>query len=353
MDKELIHKAKCMNWYRTDEGILTTVYQQGDEARYQQVYKAIHNAAEKLRLLDGSGFTPRLLDEKPQSILQEDLGQKDNSVTERWSVEDWIDFRRALIRCLITMRQKHIRNGDLNGNSNIWIKKKKPYLIDWWDSHFTWEKPPQKGGGGMTDAYWITASLNRWSLNKDLCDANRCSRRWGAIHGALIGTFNCSLPMEGKTLLDVGCFQGDFSAWAAAENMIVTGIDTGEFRSGENSIDIAKSLWKDIPNLEFIQSDVMDWQTFKYDVILFMDTFSHLVKYLGKEAPTRLLNRMVNEAGCVFFETQMDGDRTGVEWLKTKDDIIALVPNALFKEVATLPEHGIPRTLWKITKEAN
>jgi len=351
--RELIHKAKCMECYRTDDGILTTVFREDDEPRYQQIYKAIHNAADKMRLLEDSGFTPKLLAERDTEILQEDLGNKNDEGVEGWTVEDWIEFRRALIRCLITLRQKHIRNGDLNGNSNIWIRNKKPYLIDWWDSHFTWEKPPQKGGAGMTDAYWVFMSLIKWSLDFNLSDANRCSRRWGPIHGALVGTFNCSLPMEGKTLLDVGCFQGDFAAWAAAENMIVTGIDTGEFRSGEDSIDIAKTIWDGIPNLIFVKADVMSWPDFHYDVILFMDTYSHLVKYLGKEAPTKLLNRMVNEAGIVFFETQMDGDRTGVEWLKTPDDIFALVPGANFKEIVTLLEHGIPRTLWKITKEAN
>ncbi len=348
--RELIHKAKCMECYRVDDGILTVIFREDDEPRYQQMYKAIHNAADKMRLLEDSGFTPKLLAEKDTEILQEDFGNKNDEGVEGWSVEDWIDFRRALIRCLIFLRQKHIRNGDLNGNSNTWIRNKKPYLIDWWDSHFTWEKPPQAGGSGKTDAYWVFTSLIRWSLDLNLSDANRCSRRWGAIHGSFIGTFNCSLPMEGKTLLDVGCFQGDFSAWAAAENMIVTGIDTGDFSSEENTIITAKRLWKDIPNLKFEKADVMNWPNFKYDVILFMDTYSHLVKYLGKEAPTKLLNRMVNEAGCVFFETQMAGDRTGVEWLKSPEDVFALVPGAEFKHIATLPEHGIDRTLWKITR---
>ena len=237
--KMLIHNAKCMKCYRTPRGIVTVAVPEGDKARYDQVYKAIHNAAEKMKILDGSGFTPRLIQERRQSILQEDIGNKDDEGTEGWTVEDWIDFRRAVIRCLITLRHHHIRNGDLNGNSNVWIRNKKPFIIDWWDSHFTWEDH-NKGDPGMTDAYWLTANFNRWDKDINLCDANRCSRRWGAIHGALIGTFDCSLPMEGKTLLDVGCFQGDFAAWAAAENMKVTGIDTGDFSREENTIDTAR-----------------------------------------------------------------------------------------------------------------
>jgi len=47
--RELIHKAKCMECYRTEGGILTVVFHEDDEVRYNQVYKAIHNAADKWR----------------------------------------------------------------------------------------------------------------------------------------------------------------------------------------------------------------------------------------------------------------------------------------------------------------
>jgi len=345
--KKLIHKAKCMECYRIDEGILTTVFHEDDEPRYQQVHKAIHNAAEKLRIMEDSGFSPKLLEEKDTFIIMEDLGERNVSVVSDFDADGWKDFIRELVKCLIKLRLKNLRHADLNGN-NIFIRDKKPYFVDWWETHYINEKPP--GSSPLTDAYWLFTDIIKWIDNPVLSDPNRLCRRWGPIHGALVGSFNNTLPQRGKTLLDVGCFQGDFSAWAAAEMMIVTGIDTGQFRSGEDSMEIAKSLWKGIPNLKFKQANVMDWKNFKYDVILFMDTFSHLVKYLGKEAPTKLLNRMVDEAGCVFFETQMDGDRTGVEWLKTPEDIFALVPGAQFKEIVTLPEHGIPRTLWKITK---
>ena len=126
-------------------------------------------------------------------------------------------------------------------------------------------------------------------------------------------------------------------------------IETEKLLADDNNINIARELWG-YPNIKFEKANVMDWSDFNYDVVLFMDTFSHLVKYLDKESPINLLRRMVKEAGCVFFETQMCGDRTGVEWLKDDSDIIALVPDAKFTKLCTHPEHGVPRTLWRIEK---
>ena len=58
--KELIHKAKCMECYRVDDGILTVIFREDDEPRYQQMYNAIHNAVDQMRLLDEVVFTPKL-----------------------------------------------------------------------------------------------------------------------------------------------------------------------------------------------------------------------------------------------------------------------------------------------------
>lgn len=343
--RELIHNLEGIRGYRTDDGILIVGHYDCGKERRRQVHQAIKNAAEKLKIMNGCGFVPKVLKEKRDSILMEDLGQSDTLFD--FTSDDWKDFNRLLVKALITLRQKNIRHSDLNGN-NIIIKNKRPYFIDWWESHFIGEEPP--GSSPFHDAYWLFSDIKRWIDNPALSDPNRLARRWGPIHGSLMTTFDCSLPLRNKTLLDVGCFQGDFSAWAAAEMMEVTGIDTGDFRSGEDSIEIARSLWDNVPNLRFVKANVMDWPDFRYDIILFMDTFSHLVKHLGRDEPTRILNKMVDEAGCVFFETQMWGDRTGVEWLKTSEDIFALVPGATFTEIVTAPEHGIDRTVWRIEK---
>lgn len=343
--RELVHRNRGFLIYRENNGLLAVAEKSNGEDRYKQVIRAIRNATEKLKILDGSGFTPRVIAAKRNKLLMEDLGDKGS--LEGWTVSDWESWRRKLVRCLITLRQNRIRHGDLNGN-NIWVKRERPYFIDWWESNFIGEKP--HGESPMTDSYWLFTSVKNWAGNPNLSDPYRICRRWGAIHGELIGTFDNTLPMEGKTLLDVGCFQGDFCAWAAAENMKVTGIDPGGFRSDEDSIAIARKVWKGIPNIRFHNADVMKWPHFNYDVILFMDTFSHLVKHLGAEGPIAILRKMVAEAGDIFFETQVNGDRTGLEWLKTDEDIINLVPGAKFKKVCTIPEQGFPRTLWRISK---
>ncbi len=288
--RELIYGHKGLQTYRTAEGILQVVNKVHGDDKYEINLKGIKNAAAKMKLLEGSGFTPKLLRETKQSIIQEDLGLSEG--VENFSTDDWQDFRRHLTRALITLRQKRIRHGDLNGN-NIIIKNKKPYIIDWQESHTIGTKPPQQMP--MHDTCWLFGNIVRWIGNPVKSDPYRVCRRWNHINGDLMGGADCSLPLEGKALLDVGCFQGDFSAMAAAELMKVTGIDPGGFRSGEDSIEIGKELWKGVDNLTLIQMDVVDWPNFNYDIVLFMDTFPYVVRDHGKERAIEILNKMVKE----------------------------------------------------------
>ena len=338
-----------MQTYRTPDGILQVVHRRNGPEKYLINLKGLHNAAEKMRLLEDSGFTPRVLKEIKHSMLQEDLGLPDDVM--KYTPEQWQTMRRGLLNILLTLRQVGIRHGDFNGN-NIIPKDAVPYLIDWQESHFIGEKPPQSMP--LSDTHWVCQNLIRWIGNSIKSDPYRVCRRWAYIYSDLYENSQIKplqYELKGKTLLDIGCFQGDFTAFAAAEYMMSTGIDSGGFRSGENSIEIGRTLWPDIPEIKLIQADVIDWPSFKYDVVLFMDTFPYVVRDHGKEAAIALLHRIVKEAGRVYFETQQWGDQSGIEWLKTDEDVQGLVPVANWVKIVTIPENGVPRTIWKITKE--
>ncbi len=342
---ELIYEHKGMKTYRTAKGIVQVVHQGDGPEAYAINLKGLHNAADKLRLLDGSGFTPALLRSTDRMMLQEDLG--DSESTDGWTPTDWQNFRRALVACLLTMRQHNLRHGDLNGN-NIIIRKKLPYIIDWQEAHFINDPPPQTAP--LHDAYFLCTDIIRWVGDPEVSDPYRVCRRWNAILGDLMETSDCTAPMRGKTLLDVGCFQGDFSAMAAAEGFKVMGIDTGGFRQGEDSITIARNLWGGVDNLRFHRGNIDTWGDFTYDVILFMDVFPYLVRDFGGGAAIVMLRLMVEQAGRVYFEVQQWGDKSGIEWLVSDEDVRGMVPDAEWTKIATFPEDGFDRTLWRIEK---
>lgn len=346
METKLIHDHPGLMTWRTPKGILQVLDSKHGEELFNINFKGIHNCATMLRLLDGSGFTPKLIQENNYSILMEDLGGSEGVID--WTPDDWQNLRRALVKILITFRQKGIRHGDLNGN-NIIIKDKKPYIIDFQETHYLDQPPPQRLP--IPDTYWIYSTIINWINDANYSDPYRVLRRWALIYNDLNDNkYRLDFPWKNKGLLDMGCFQGDFSALAAAEYFKVVGIDPGGFRSGENSIQIALNLWSDIPNLSFGQFDIAEWGNFKYDVILFMDTFPYVVGAHGKEKAIELLNQMVRESKRVYFEVQMWGDQSGVEWLKTEEDIFNLCPNARFTKLGNTPIGNIERTLWRLEK---
>jgi len=335
-----------MDTFRNDEGILQVAHDRDGHELYEINLTGIKRAAAALTMLENSGFTPSLIYCNTNHYLQEDLGISES--VDGWASDDWQDFRRALVRALITMRQKGIRHGDLNGN-NIIIKNKKPYIIDWQESHKIGEEPPQVRP--FTDTHFILQDLIRWVDDPEISDPYRVTRRWAAIYYDLTNG-ELGLPLRGKTLLDIGCFQGDFCAFAAAELMYVTGIDVGTFRHNEKSIKIAKELWADTDNLMLWVEDVINIKHFNYDVVLFMDTFPYIVRDYGKDKAIEILRKIINEAGVVYFETQMNGDKSGIEWLNNDADVISMA-EGVWAKLATFPEAGFPRTLWRIQNGHN
>jgi SAM-dependent methyltransferase len=187
------------------------------------------------------------------------------------------------------------------------------------------------------------------------CDTPRVARRWRAVLWALGAAGNCTLPLKDKSFLDLGCFQGDFCALAAAEGMHAFGVDQGGFRTGENSIEIARQLWDGFPfgELTLTQHNITEWPSYVADVVMMFSTWSYIVKDHGLARAEEVLAKVIAEAGVLFFENQLYGDGPGPEFLKIDEDIrttLHRLGGSTVKALATFPVTGRPgsRTVWEV-----
>lgn len=144
-------------------------------------------------------------------------------------------------------------------------------------------------------------------------------------------------------------------AWAACEGMAATGIDTGGLRTGEDSIEIARSLWADMPEAKFIKANLMELKprALKADVSLHFSAWPYLVRDYGQEAAEGFLKRAIKGAGVLYFETQLAGDGPGPMFLPDLDSVEALLKRCgahAVKPICTLPVAGRPaeRTVWRV-----
>lgn len=322
---------------RETRGIVKRAYTEGDLI-------GIRNEARMLKELRGTGFAPELLEEGDDYIVQEDLG-------ESQPVRDGEVLRQNATRLLWTLRQHRIRHGDLTGG-NIIIKGDRPIAIDFQQSHFFDE--PAQDKRKLSDSYFLWRVIQ--SISAELHptpDSPRIIRRWMAVLGSL-GGLTLGSPLEGKTLLDLGCFQGDFCAMAAAEGMLATGVDRGGFRQGEDSINLALSLWadrEDVVNFEHL--DILDVDSFRYDAVLLFSTWAYIHNEYGKEKAFDLLDRIVAQCGTFFFETQLAGDGPGPDFLVTDDDVGNMLGQfGTPQPLVTIPVTGRPaeRTVWKVSR---
>lgn len=313
----------------------------------QEIYdiniEAVANEARMLRLMAGSGFAPELLAEGPQWVEEEDLGD----TTPIRDAELW---RQNCVRLLATIRARNIRHGDLTGSNMIIREHDRPYAIDWHEAHMIGEQPPQKSP--YSDSYLLWRAVMNTVGPTGVADTPRVARRWLAVLGALGADKQFDLPLRGKTFLDLGCFQGDFVAMAASEGMIALGVDQGGFRTGENSIEIARSLWK-LPYGEtlFHQMDILSVPHYRYGVVMLFSTWPYIVKNYGMPPAMQLISDIVGACGTFFFETQLYGDGPGPEFLKTDADVEAMLRRfGHVTTVATFPVTGRPasRTVWKV-----
>lgn len=317
---------------------------------YVHNVEALMNESQCLQAMADSGFTPMLIKEGRDYIEQEDLGNTETPV----DMEAW---RRNCVKMLAEIRARGLRHGDLIG-SNIITRGNHPYAIDWQEGHLLTEPAPQKQPWSDS-ALLMRHIAGTYGPDRQL-DTPRVARRWLTVLGALGASLNFKLPLKGKTFLDLGCFQGDFVALAAAEGMIATGIDQGGFRSGENSIEIGRKVWADFPfgNIGFLQESILDpaHQWTGFDVVMIFSTWPYIVKDFGWDPACELLRSIVNNNEVLFFETQLYGDGPGPEELVTDNDVETMLwyraDASQIKNIGTFPVTGRPasRTVWEVRK---
>lgn len=335
--------------YREDGVIIKRAYTPEDA-------DGLRNEARFLHELYGERIAPAFRESKSggtnslYTLIQEDLGESE-------PVQDGEVFRQNVARLLWTLRKHKIRHGDLTG-ANIIVKDDKPMAIDFQQSNFFDEPVPQKRP--LSDSYFVW----RWAANVPAVehptpDTPRVIRRWLAVLGAL-GGLAPNNPLVGKTLLDLGCFQGDFCAMAAVDGMCVMGIDSGGFNTESNSIVMASELWCEMVQSSelwwgclFYQQNILDQQDFSFDAVLLFSTWPYILKDYGRQAAFDLLERIVDQCGVLFFETQLAGDGPGPDFLVTDDDVANMLGQfGTPQSLVTIPVSGRPanRTIWKVSK---
>lgn len=327
--------------FRTEKGVLKRAYGPAD-------IEGVQTEARMLKLMSGTGFAPELYEEGEDYILQEDLGVQ----AEMQSVHDGELLRRESARFLMTIRERKIRHGDLTG-ANVFIREDRPIFVDWQQSCLFGEPDPYEKRS-LSDSYFFWRTMQSYkSKLHPTPDTPRVIRRWMACLGVM-GGFGKRKgnpgSVVGKTLLDLGCFQGDFGALAAAEGMLPMGVDQGGFRQGEDSIAIAQEMWVGTP-CQFTKTNIMDWRDFEYDVVLLFSTWAYVYNDYGQDMAYGLIARILEQCGVLFFETQLEGDGPGQKYLVTDDDVGNMlgqfgIPNP----IGTFHVAGRPanRTVWQV-----
>lgn len=319
---------------------------------YEHNLLALINEARMLDKMSGSLYTPVILPFQGESeIHQEDMGDTEPPT-------DGELFRRNCIKMLATIRARGLRHGDLIG-SNIITRDNHPYAIDWQEGHLLTEPAPQKQP--WSDSHLLMRHLYGTADINGQMDTPRVARRWDAVLGALGACTDFTLPLKGKTFLDLGCFQGDFVALAAAEGMNAHGVDQGGFRSGENSIEIGREIWDwnrfPFGMMALHERNIIHDNTrlYGWDVVMMFSTWSYIVIDFGWDAATDILARIIKDNEVLFFETQLAGDGPGPAALQTDDDVAQLLRSlgaSPVNNIGTFPVTGRPasRTVWEVRK---
>lgn len=306
---------------------------------------ALHNEAMMLDAMSGSGFTPDFLDIEDGRLIEQDVGQ---TMTPKYP-ELW---RHALLTMLATIRARGLRHGDLKGN-NIITRFDWPWAVDWQEGHYLGDVAPQERP--WSDSHLLMQHIEGTQDETGLADIPRVARRWRTVLGSLGAVSDLSLPLKGKTFIDYGCFQGDFVALAAAEGMLAVGVDTGRFRSGEDSIAIGRDVWHKFPfgAIQLVHGDIIEPSAGRFDVAMMFSTWPYLAHDYGMKRAIAILEHIIDGSDVFFFETQLAGDGPG----QIKDDeavrSMFLSLGARCEPIGRFQVTGRPafRTVWRIEKE--
>jgi len=338
---ELIAGRPGLEVWRATDGILKI----GGWEMERNNIAGLQNEARMLRLMEGTGFAPRLLGE-PRLLdgewrhdgrfatLQEDVGPtlKNGAI-----VKDPVRFRRNCIYLLQALRSRGIRHGDLTTTNLALREGDVAVALDWQESRLFDE--PGEDKQPHSDSYLLWQRLAEAGL-----DEGRIMRRWMAVLADLGGDVGTE-KLKGKRLLDLGCFQGDFCGLAAAEGMEATGFDADAV-----SIAVARGLWGKVASFEC--ADVTN-VSYGADAVLLFSTWPYVLRNHGPAIAERLLREILAQADRLYFETQLAGDGPGPDFLATDEDVgNYLARFGTARSLVSIPVAGraASRTVWMVTR---
>lgn len=298
----------------------------------------IQNCIRFIRALEDTDFVPKLLHVGSSEVHVEKIIEDEPLILADTSefVSGQNSIRLGAIEILLELLSRNIFHGDLT-EYNIKIRNNKPVIIDWGESRFGWETEPTKRAGIDAD-YLYPALLNF------IPDTNRIIRRWLAIRREIK-----HLRGFGK-FLDLGTLYGDFVAMARSEGFVAAGYDNNGFDT--SGLEIAKHRWGKY-GVRFEQSDLIDFDI-KSDVMTLLSVWTYLERDYGFDKAFEFLKRVVANSSYLFFETHLQGDGFGPEFLKTDDDVKKLLIKAGASSVRPLitidvAGRNASRTVWKVT----
>lgn len=252
----------------------------------------IENERRFLKQLSGTGFAPEIINDTVQEFIK-----------EKHYISDESDFYRSCVWLLLTLRRNKIRHGDLT-RKNIVVRNNKPVAIDFMQSKFYDESGPDKRPEG--DAYHLwNAALTLVNEYRTDGDSTRRMRRWLAMRDHI----------KGRGVLDLGCAQGDFCAFAYADKGVwAHGVDWNE-----DEVLMAESLWAEPNNPNgptFEHRDLIDIDLkFEAENVFLLSVFGHIVSQLphGRKQADALMYNIFHSkiVDRLFFETHLDGDGPG------------------------------------------
>jgi len=333
-------------------------------ARDEANVDGLERARMALIAMDGTDLAPRLLREaRGKGVEHGGLYEtQESDLGTSQPVADGEVLRHAAIRMLIGIRGRGLRHGDLtgprvDGQSNLIWDGVVLRAVDWQEAHPMDAPPPQKQP--WSDSWLLMRTLSSWSAIDGFSDTPRIARRWQAVLGALGADAAVpSLPCRGRTFVDYGCFQGDFVALAAAEGMLAVGIDRGGFRSGEDSIEIARERWRTVNavgDIAFRNADMFS-EVHPADVAMCFSAWSYMVIERGWDVALDWLRQVIQQSSVMFFETQLAGDGPGTGALQTDDDVAAMLRSVGGEPTAivTIPVTGrnAARTVWSVVRDS-
>lgn len=125
--------------------------------------------------------------------------------------------------------------------------------------------------------------------------------RWSIVPFELIESY---LPKNGK-IIDIGCGEGIMSTLLAvsSKRRTVLGLDVNA-----DKIKFAKSVSKNIPNLEFIIENVLKKNNLKADGFILSDFLHHIPKNHQKPLLKKIAS-MLNEKGTIIIKEIDSGEK--------------------------------------------